>query len=104
MSTFADVLLDSHEKGPPSFLGGSAGAALVVADGGGAGGGANCTEGRFPERPWSAGGGFNVWLEGFAALSLDVMVVERDLEEVASCAFSSWTSSIEEIESRRISN
>ena len=37
----------------------------------------------------------------FAALSLDVMVVERDREEVASWEFSSCTSSIEEVESRR---
>lgn len=62
MSTLAEVLLESHEKGPPSFLGGSVGgwgAAFGRAVGGGGGGGANDTEGRLPERPWIAGGGFS---------------------------------------------
>lgn len=99
----AEVLLESHENGPPSFLGGNAGAGRVdfAAAGGAGGGGANGTEGRVPERPCISGGGFSGRAGGLITLSLEVMVVERERDEVASCEFSSWTSSIDDVESRR---
>lgn len=81
------MLLDSHEKGPPSFLGGGCGTGAAVFEG--AGGGAHGTEGRFPERPCILGGGLGGRIGMLATLSLDVMVVEREREEAASWELSS---------------
>ena len=83
VSALADVLLESHEKGPPSFLGGGVGTEGASFCGAG-GGGAKGTEGRLPDKPCIRGGGFGGWAGATAALSLDVIVVEREREEAAS--------------------
>jgi len=63
-SLFADVLLESHEKLMPNFLGGGVGFG-GVAVGFAAGGGPQGIDGRLPDRPCDRKGNFG----GDAAMS-----------------------------------
>lgn len=83
LSVLADVLLESHEKGPASFLGGGAGAGEGdwVGKGFGAGGGPQGTEGRDPDKPCERKGTFEGPGEAEA-----VILVEADSSIIVSFA------------------
>lgn len=96
-SLVPEVLLDSHEKLMPNFLGGGAvGGVEVVAFE--AGGGPQGIDGRFPDRPWDRTGSFG----GDVAmiLALDAEAVEVGRIELASFVPSSCTLSREEADRR----
>lgn len=95
-SLFEDVFLESHENGPESFFGGGAGVEWTL----GGGGGPQGIVGRLPERPCALNGSFGGGTGVVALVSFDVMVVERDLVEEDSFVSSSWTSSMDDVESR----
>lgn len=98
-SLFADALLESHEKGMDNFLSGGAGLAEC---GLGGGGGPQGTAGKLPERPWERKGNFGGGPEAFTLASVEVIVVDLDLVEDTSFISSSWTSSNDDDESRRV--
>lgn len=95
-SLLAEVLLESHEKLIPNFLGGGVGVGVDVV-GFGAGGGPHGTEGRAPDNPWDRWG--NLGGDLVRSFSFGV-VVEVDLIELLSVAPSSCTSSSEAAEAR----
>lgn len=96
---FADVFLESHEKGLESFFGGGgAGGVMEVNLGGG--GGPQGTEGRLPESPCERKGSLGSGAELFVPVSFDVIVVDLDLVEDSSIESPSWTSSNEAVDSR----
>ena len=98
-SLFADALLESHEKGIDNFFGGGAG--LTECNLGG-GGGPQGTAGKFPERPWDRKGNFGGGPEGITLASFEVLGVDLDLIDDASFVSSSWTSSNDDVETRRV--
>ena len=120
-STLAEELLESHEKGPASFLVGGAGCGVTVCvvDCFGAGGGPHGTEGRDPENPCDRKGIFaaagRVDAEGAgvgSSVLTSSLVTVFDLDLLSSALPSacvalvagvspSCTSSKEEVEIRR---
>lgn len=82
------MLLDSHEKLMPNFLGGGAvgGVEIVAFE---AGGGPQGIDGRFPDRPWVRIGSFGG--EVAMIFSVDAVAVEFDRIELASLVPSSCT-------------
>lgn len=91
-----DVFLESHENGLEIFFGGGAGFEWILEGGGGPQG----VVGRLPESPCALNGSLGGGADVVAVVSLDVMVVERDLVEADSFVSSSWTSSMDDVESR----
>ena len=86
VSLTADVPLDNQEKGIVSFLAGG---------GLGTGVGIEPIDFELCERAGNLGGG----PRAFSSLPFDVVIVERELASVDSS--SSWTSSSEDVDSRR---
>lgn len=82
-----------------NFLSGGAGLAEC---GLGGGGGPQGTAGKLPERPWERKGNFGGGPEVFTLASVEVIVVDLDLVEDTSFISSSWTSSNDDDESRRV--
>ena len=97
-SLVPDVLLDSHEKLMPNFLGGGA-VEGVETVGFEAGGGPHGIEGRFPDKPCDRGGSFGGELA--MTFSVEAVGVEPDCIEVASFVPSNCTLSREEVDIRR---
>ena len=83
MSILLDELLESHEKGPASFLAGGAGAVLVVTAGTlGAGDCPHGKLGRTCDRAvtfMAVDGGDGSVIGSGAIMSVEVMVADRDL-------------------------
>lgn len=96
-SLLEDVFLESHENGPESFFGGGGAGVGWTRKGGG---GPQGIVGRLPERPCALNGSLGGGTGVVPLVSFDVMVVERDLVEEDSFASSSWTSSMDDVESR----
>lgn len=95
----ADVLLESHENGIASFLGGGCGGAEVWALVGG--GGPQGIPGRLPDKPFVREGSLGGRIGALVLFSSEIVVVERDLSELASLISPSCTSSNDEVERRR---
>ena len=93
-----DTLLESHENGIASFLGGGGGAGVWSLE---AGGGPQGMPGKLPERPFVRAGSLGGGAGAAILLSSDVIVVERDLLELASLLSSSCTSSNDDVQRRR---
>ena len=94
----ADVLLESQENGIASFLVGGGGAGVCTLVGGG---GPHGMPGRFPERPFVLEGSFGGGIGTLVLFSSEVIVVERDLSELASLEPPNCTSSKDDVERRR---
>ena len=97
-SLVPEVLLDSHEKLMPNFLGGGA-AEGVETVGFEAGGGPQGMDGRFPDKPCDRGGSFGGELA--MIFSVEAVGVESECIEVASFVPSNCTLSREEVDIRR---
>lgn len=98
-SLVPEVLLDSHEKLMPNFLGGGA-AEGVETVGFEAGGGPQGIDGRVPDKPCDRGGSFGGELA--MILSVEAVGVESECIEVASFVPSNCTLSREEFDIRRV--
>lgn len=75
---------------------------MLAECGRGGGGGPQGTAGKLPERPWDRKGNLGGCPEAFTLASFEVIVVDLDRAEDVSFASSSWTSSNDEVESRRV--
>lgn len=97
-SLVPEVLLDSHEKLMPNFLGGGT-AEGVETVGFEAGGGPQGIEGRFPDNPCDRGGSFGGELA--MIFSVEAVGVESECIEAASFVPSNCTLSREGFDIRR---
>lgn len=100
-SLLPDVCLESHENGPVNFRDGGVGAGIDCFEAGGPeGGGPHGIEGKAPESPCERKGSFGGGSAGCAVSSVEVVSIERDLDELSLLLPLRCTSSRDVIEIR----